>query len=359
MFFIMKTTKSIFLAVIASLAINFSIFAIPGVEQPIQDQSGQFVYYKDSTFDRESYIGIIFFDDSTYGLRYYAPTDLKNGKPETKMQVYLTIDSVLAATKGKIEFTGERVEPLPSSQDETDIINYLHDFVYELFPKRIMIGTIDKTYSENCDYAQFGGRVSIQYDSMIPVLNLKQIVTSDGKIALSAITGGKLINSTDTTFTDFKGIPAKSSASAEKVKKGKSAKIEIENEGLKSQVFELDSNWEQKSAASWMYKSVAAVSSAVLPINDAQKNVLLRSLILGRDHSYPDWTKQKFSEKNGKIELSQIFYDSDSKSFKNDFKKIETLNENAKSIFTLTVDSASYTKNKSYFDGIVNSYKIN
>lgn len=355
----MKKLKS-FLATIAIFATTtFSALALPGVTQMIPDQSGQFVYYKDSTFERESYIGIIYFDDSTYGLRYYAPSDAKKGLPETKMQVYLTINPTLAAEKGIIDFTGEKVEPLPSSQDETDIINYLHNLVYDIFPKRIMIGTIEKEISENDDYAQFGGKVSMKYDPIIPILNLKQIVTSDGKIALSAVTGGKLISSNDTTFSDFKGIPSNPQKSSTKVKKAKSSKIEIVNEGLKTQSFDLDSNWEQKSAASWMYKNDAAVSTVVIPISDVQKNLFIRSLILGRDHSYPDWTKQKISEKSGTIELNQIFYDSDSKSFKNDFKRIDNVGEIAKSIFTLTVDSGVFTKNKSYFENILKSYTVN
>lgn len=352
----MNTIKSKILTFISLFAIQFSIFAIPGISQKVSDQSGQFVYYKDSTFERESYIGLIYFDDATYGVRYYAPADMKNGKPELKMQIYVTIDTELAATKGTIDFTGEKVEPLPSSQDETDIINYLHDFIYELFPRRIMLGTIEKVVSESDTYAQFGGRVTMTYDPIIPILNLRQIVTSDGKLALNAITGGKLISSNDTTFSDFKGIPSKSDKSAAKIKKGKAAKIEIENQGLKSQNFELDSNWEQKSTASWMYKSEAAVSTVALPISDALTANLVQSLVLGRDHSYPDWTKQKITEKNGKIELTQVFYDSDTKSFKTDFKKIESIGENTKAIFTLTVNSNFYTANRAYFDKIISSF---
>ena len=346
---------------ITSLFLLFSsitIFALPGVKQMIPDQSGQFVYYRDSSFERESYVGIIYFDEATYGLRYYAPANDKQA--EVKLQFYLTLDTEKAASKGIIEFTGETPpDPFPKSQDETDIVNYLHDIAYEMFPKRIFLGELKEKTSSDETYSQFGGRVSMEYDPIIPVLNLDRIVTSDGKIAFYAVTGGKLTDSSDTSFSDFKGIPAKVTyGSSSKIKKGKASDMQIENEGLKSQSFKIDSNWEQKSAASWMLGSSAAITSAALPISDAQKGNLIRMLILGRDHSYSDWSKMKISDKNGKIELDQVFYDSSSKSFKYDKKRIENLGEGTKSIFSLTMDAGAYNKNKKYFDKIISSYEV-
>ena len=353
MFQMKKHIASLFL-----LLASVSVFALPGVQQSIPDQSGQFVYYRDSSFERESYVGIIYFDESTYGLRYFAPASDKQA--EVKLQFYFTLDTEKAASKGIIEFTGETPpDPFPKSQDETDIVNYLHDIAYEMFPKRIFLGELKEKTSSAETYSQFGGRVTMEYDPMIPVLNLDRIVTSDGKVAFCAVTGGKLTDSSDTSFSDFKGIPAKVSyGSASKIKKGKASDMQIENEGLKSQTFKIDSNWEQKSAASWMLGSVSAIATAALPISDAQKGSLMRMLILGRDHSYPDWSKMKVSDKNGKIELDQVFYDSSSKSFKYDKKRIENIGEGTKSIFSLTVDAGSYNKNKKYFDSIVSSYEV-
>jgi len=355
----MKRIKSLLTAISIFATTTFSAIALPGVTQMIPDQSGQFVYYKDNTFTRESYVGIVYFDESTYGLRYYAPAIEKEGKPEMKMQVYVTIDEEKAKEKAFIEFTGEKVEPIPRSQEETDIINYLHDIIYEMFPRRIKFGDVTKINVMNDDYEQFGGRVSIEFDPIIPVLNLSKIVTSDGKIALTAVTGGKLTSSNDTSFISFKGIPAKiASENGAKVKKSKATSIEIENEGVKTQVFNLDSNWEQKSAASWMLDDNAFVSTIALPISKEQKNALLRSLILGRNHSYSDWSKLKILEKDNMLSINQVVFDSESNLFKYDFKKIANLDENTKSIFTLTVFANSYAKNKSYYEKILNSYNL-
>lgn len=350
----MKKIKSLFFTVISLFAMQ-SMFAISGVEQKVQDASGQFVYYKDNSFKRESYIGIIYYDDATYGFRYFAPQTQTN--PQIDMQLYISIDS--DPNRTNVEFTGEKIEPYPYTNEETDIVNYIHDFVYEMFPRRKNVGLIEESKVVNEDYAQFGGIVSIEYDSAIPILNLKRITTSDGKIMLDAVTGGRLISSTDTSFLTFKGFPSKLPTSNSKVKKGKIKQIEVENENMKTQIFDLDTNWEQKSAVSWMYKSDAAISTVAIPMDDSQKIHLLRTLILGRDHSYSDWTKLLIKDEGNSIKINQIFYDSQSNSFKKDFKRIETIGENTKSIFTLTTDLGIYTKNKAYFEKILESYKLN
>ena len=61
--------KKIFLS-ITTFLLALSLFALPGITSKINDQSGQFVYYKDSSFARESYFGILIYDEGTYGVRY-------------------------------------------------------------------------------------------------------------------------------------------------------------------------------------------------------------------------------------------------------------------------------------------------
>ena len=57
------------------LFLTVSAFALPGFIPFFQDESGEFVYYRDYSFNRESYVGFLTYDDATYELRYYAPFD--------------------------------------------------------------------------------------------------------------------------------------------------------------------------------------------------------------------------------------------------------------------------------------------
>lgn len=345
-----------FAAVLCSTA---AIFAIPGVSPSVPDSSGQFVYYRDYTFTRESYIGIMYYDESTYGIRYFSPADVKNSLPELSMLVLITIDP--NKTSG-VEFTGEKVDPFPSSQDETDIINYLHSFVYDLFPMRQKAGLITGRTERTEDYAQFGGEVKLEYDPMIPVLNLRKITTADKKTALLAVTGGQLVSSSDTSFVDFKGLPDKiadKSHSFKPIKKAKASVVPIETEGLPTQSVKIDSQWEQKSAGLWTLGNEAMLSVVSLPIaSETQKLQLLRRLMLGSDHSYPNWNQLSIKETGSGTSVRQVFYDSKAKSFTYDFKELRNIADSMNSIFSLTVYAGSYMPNKKYFDSVVSSYTV-
>ena len=120
--------KICFLFSIFILSISAS-FALPHVNSSVPDFSGQYVYYKDTSFERESYIGIVYYDESTYGLRYYAPATGKGSKfqPEKNIHILFTIDPDME----NLELTGERI--LTSiTPDDTDLVNYIHDFFYEM-----------------------------------------------------------------------------------------------------------------------------------------------------------------------------------------------------------------------------------
>jgi hypothetical protein len=61
--------KKSFLSILFAFTF-FSVFAVPGVKQFIPDASGEYVYYKDSTFKRESYIGILVYEVLPTGIRF-------------------------------------------------------------------------------------------------------------------------------------------------------------------------------------------------------------------------------------------------------------------------------------------------
>ena len=345
----------------AFLFLPIRAFALPGVTQFVPDSPGQFVYYRDHTFSRESYIGVIYYDDATYGFRYIAPpvADKKAPLPALEMQVYITIDP----ERQNLEFTGEKVEPLPRSQQETDIINYIHDFAYEMTARRQLVEALEEKIYDHQDYEQFGGEVDLEYDPIVPVFNLRKITNAENKTVLAVVTAGRLISSDDTSFTDFAGIPTKVADKARAFKSKKSARatpVSLESEGYATQTFTLDEQWEQRSPAVWTLGDAAMVTTTALnfPHNFSAVESLyfLRTLLLGGDNSYPDWSTQKIEFVDSEIVLRQTFYDSENGSFKYDFKRITSLGKSAKAIFALTVFAGAYAPNRKYFDGIFSSY---
>ncbi len=200
--------KKIFFVLVLSV-MTCSLFAIPGVNMPIPTNSGQYVYYKDYSFTWETYIGFIQYDESTYGIRYYAPDP---GVGSKDIEILITIDP----SQDYVLMTGEKIVSEVTMDDNT-VINYLHDLFYELAPRRknITFEYVPPKFDTELantkhviyeDFYQYGGSVCMEYDLHIPIFNLRSI-KSGNKIVFEAVTMGQLTESTDNSFHNFKGFP--------------------------------------------------------------------------------------------------------------------------------------------------------
>ena len=127
--------KKIFSLFIFVFIISNFIFALPGFKPYLKDVSGDFVFYKDYTFKRESYVGFLMYDEGTYCARYFAPKNEE--KPAKEVKILFTVNT----DKDFMELTGEKI--ISGRQaDDTEVINYLHDMIYELNARRIKAGSV-------------------------------------------------------------------------------------------------------------------------------------------------------------------------------------------------------------------------
>ena len=339
---------------LASFFLCSILTALPGVNYLILDISGQYVFYEDKSFTRESYIGIIYYDDTTYGVRYFAPSLGKDNdyKPAKNIGILFTLDE----TKDHVELTGERITTA-ITPDDTDLVNYLHDFIYEMTSRRQKAGNITKTEKISQNYAQFGGDVLIEYDPLVPITNLK-CIEKNGKNVFEVVTAGQLTSSSDTSFDDFKGIGQGPSSSSKKlkIKKAKSQEFDFSNDE-KTLSVNLDKNWEQKTENLWLLGNSSVFMMNNIPRLD--KNNLLqlkRRLLLSTDHVYSDWRKIVLTDESGKLKFDQIFYDASTDDFRIDCK---ILYETPANFFvSLTTKSQIYQTNKKYFDSIIKSVSL-
>lgn len=332
-------------------------YALPGITQEINDVSGQYVFYKDNSFERESYLGVIFYNESTYGFRFYSPEikEKKNFQPETDISVFFSIDPEKNPSDSYHFFTGEqRIPNLPRSKEEMDIVNYIHEFAYEIFPKRINAGNLREKKDIKDSLFQFGGNVTISYDPLIPVFNLSAISDSNGKKILELVTAGQLKSSEDTSFSTFKGIPAVSSDKSKKIaiKKGKADTIKFKsNDSVVS--IKIDDKWTQKAENLWFYgDSAYLVINSLKNLNDDSKKSLLRTFLLGVDNTYPDLSRIEITRKGSFNIISQIFYNQESSCFNKDIKIYD---EKSESLIMLSAYLNTYKNNLKYFNEIINS----
>lgn len=177
------------------------LFAVPGIKALIPDLPGQYVYYRDYTFQEEAYIGFLRYDEGTYAARFLS---CKDGKLLKDITTYLSMDP----SADHIDLTGEKILGAGPGTADVDILNYLHDFVYELAGRRKKLNDRDfsTTIVINDDYPQFGGSVKIEYDFYIPLFNVSNIRSLDGTTLFQVVCAGTITSDNDTPFSAFKGI---------------------------------------------------------------------------------------------------------------------------------------------------------
>ena len=214
----MKKITTLLIVTILTIA---SVFGLPGFIPSIPDTSGDFVYYRDNTFQREAYVGFLCYNDSTFCARFYAPANEAEELEEKSVAIYFTIDS----QNDHMELTGEKIMGSFSASDG-EYINYIHDMLYELNARRIKADPIPfEAFTKECstkgqkdsfmdrlgfkvvdEFMQFGGQVTEIFNPLIPLFNLKKITGADGKDLFYVVAMGRITSSIDTTFTDFKGL---------------------------------------------------------------------------------------------------------------------------------------------------------
>ena len=204
-FFLEKKMKKKTIFISLFLIFATFCFAIPGVETLLPMSYGEYVYYKDYTFPKESfpsdvYIGFLQYDEETLAVRYYTEAPLEGAEDIT---LYITMDK----DKNYVDMTGEKIVGDITSAD-TETLNYLHDLIYEFAArrKRINNSSFMSTYRVPQEYVQFGGNVTMVYDYYVPIFNLNRILSEEGNVLFEAYAIGKISSSEDTSFQDFKGF---------------------------------------------------------------------------------------------------------------------------------------------------------
>ncbi len=360
-------------------------FGLPGVKPYIADASGEYVYYRDETFRRKSYFGVLFYDEQTYAARYFAPADKKASLPAKNVEIYVTVNPDSA----HFEMTGEKINAGPERED-ADIVNYLHDMLREFAKRRVRAGDIapermhaqaqasgghaigiaggflDGGIKIDEDFAQFGGNVSVYYDYLVPIFNIKSIKDAAGKPLLYAVTAGKLLSEQDSSFAAFEGFPEKYADNRHRFKKDAAAVRKAEEYTVQdAQTVTLDANWTRSMENLWLCKDAAVLSlgtfSVAAPDRSAAADfppTLMRQLLLSADGTYLNWadTKIRFSEAECSVE--SIMTLPSAGNVTKSFKTLTRKDGGAFYVFSMNVFYSLYEKNKSYFDGIKNSYRV-
>ena len=370
--------KKIFSSFIFVFIISNFIFALPGFKPYLKDVSGDFVFYKDYTFKRESYVGFLMYDEGTYCARYFAPKNEE--KPAKEVKILFTVNT----DKDFMELTGEKI--ISGRQaDDTEVINYLHDMIYELDARRIKAGSVapkDVDFSDDDvpflrqgkivadEFMQFGGDVKVVYDYVVPLFNVKAVYDYSGDAKFEVATIGRLTSSNDNSFDDFAGFAElenfgkdakKKSDVAKKIKVSK--KDVVINKTEDGQVIALDSSWSRPMDNLWMRENDAVISAIKVSKDfgsdyetQADYGFMLKQFLINLSAGvYRDWKSLFVDFDDEDIKFQSLVYQP-GKVTRN-FVLIESEDESDDcAIMTLSVFENVYKKNSKYFNEILDSY---
>jgi len=368
--------KKIITSIISCIFCALPFFAMPGFKPYIPDNSGSYVYYKDNSFTRESYIGILYYDESTIQIRYAAPQSKDLALPQKEISLLISLNP----EKDYLEMTGERIitDFMPNEED-TDIINYLHDILYEFTSRRSKVDNLnDQEVKITQDYAQFGGNCMIVYDSKVPLYNVKRIENGKGETIFICATFGQLSSSNDKSFSQFYGFPdippqpiviTPNIPGIKKPKTPKSKRYHFENQYLT-----LDENWEQKMDNFWTLGNDSLVTVSQIPVsneNRVQNEVfILRKLLESSEGIYTNLLKTEISynERKCQYKIRSVIYQQQKNANVQNTKLLTSqqpkkgfISESSTKFdyFSISTYEEAYNKTPSYFEKIVKSYKVN
>ena len=365
-------------ALLISFLLTSALFAIPGFKSYLPDASGQYVYYRDYSFTRESYIGILTYDEATYQIRYFAPSDLEKSLPQKEIALLLTVnpDSTFW------DMTGERIlTTILPDDDSVDIMNYLHDILYDFSSFRNKLDDLSpenenykwgNNFWENGvtvkqDYEQFGGEVLITYDCLIPLFNIKQIISSDGTVGLSCCSFGCLRSNDDESFNNFVGFKEydvqKDSHKSRIYKNAKKIKHKC---GTHSVV--IDKNWQVDEESDYfcMLNDDAVITMISVPnftSNQLQNDFYtIRSYLTSVLSSYInlDLCELHYAPKMNNFKIVKESYQPKEANVSNYIKTVEIFTrtkENGFDYFSMIMFKKAYLENMAYFEKILKTYK--
>ena len=362
--------KRIF-SILTTLALTCgAMSALTHIPEAQPDFNGDYVYYQDKTFSRDTYIGFLYYDDSTYGVRYYAQADAKNALPEKDITVLFTTNP----SADHLELTGERiVERI--TQEDVDTINYIHDMFYELYARRQKVTSLSsaQTFTSELnedwqDFPQFGGTVVMRFNKIIPIFNLYSIETVEGSVLLQTATIGSLTSSEDSSFADFKGF-AKSSAKgkAKKVRKGKNPQTytyQFDINPAIAQSITLDSEWMRSydNVFTFAQAQDTGITLSFHPL-DAEvsryiADAFLRNLLQSKNGAYTDFSTLRFThtEKSNffKLEFEQVYPQQNIRYQQTSL--VTQINDATFACMSFHAESMFYQTNRAYFNDIIKSY---
>ena len=321
----------------------------PATESAQGTLSGDYVIYRDYSWKAPTWIGFLYYNDETYG------AFIRTDDPENPRTVSILFSGKIE--KGKLSLTGQQIIS-SITPDDTLSVNYL----MELLPKLYELKTFPRagkapfgTATVRKQMEEFGGAVTLDFQSFVPLFHLKTITGAKKEPVLELTEIGSINGNGESVFYGYS--PAEPKQGTNTFTLNKTAKKEtVTVSGIS---LHLDSQWKKIADNSFLCGNTAflTVSMVNLPADKTGNTLSVPEQLLRLLSSSSPFAKTllPYTTIQGTrtaFTLTQSIYDVESKQVSKDIKRCIKNKDGSFMIISLTVNSHAYSAEQAYFNGL-------
>jgi hypothetical protein len=323
------------------------------------------VIYRDYSWKAPTWVGFLYYDDSTYGAVAVTPST------GARVKVFFSVETV----DGKMILTGQNVVS-KVAQDDVLTVNYLMSLLPEMWGWRSLAdrapvknAPATKTRSlgserslllpppvrASAKLADFGGDVILTWAPEISVFNLAAVDSAGGKPVLELARIGRIKSGGEDAFFGFSPTPESKPGVALALPASRKAEVRTVD-GVK---LSLDGQWTMVADNTFFLGDAAVIIVDTLDIalmqipaaNLPLSMVRLFSLSSDFSWAYPDETAVSGMPKTFRV--TNLFYDGKTGTANRDIKECRLSADGKKCVVvSLSVSETAYRSNKAYFDSL-------
>lgn len=321
----------------------------PATESAQGTLSGDYVIYRDYSWKAPTWIGFLYYNDETYG------AFIRTDDPENPRTVSILFSGKIE--RGKLSLTGQQIIS-SITPDDTLSVNYL----MELLPKLYELKTFPRagkapfgTATVRKQMEEFGGAVTLDFQSFVPLFHLKTITGAKKEPVLELTEIGSINGNGESVFYGYS--PAEPKQGTNTFTLNKTAKKEtVTVSGIS---LHLDSQWKKIADNSFLCGNTAflTVSMVNLPADKTGNTLSVPEQLLRLLSSSSPFAKTllPYTTIQGTqtaFTLTQSIYDVESKQVSKDIKRCIKNKDGSFTIVSLTVNSHAYSAEQAYFNGL-------
>ena len=291
----------------------------------------------------------MYYNDETYG------AFIRTDDPENPRTVSILFSGKIE--RGKLSLTGQQIIS-SITPDDTLSVNYL----MELLPKLYELKTFPRagkapfgTATVRKQMEEFGGAVTLDFQSFVPLFHLKTITGAKKEPVLELTEIGSINGNGESVFYGYS--PAEPKQGTNTFTLNKTAKKEtVTVSGIP---LHLDSQWKKIADNSFLCGNTAFLTVSTVNIPPAESGnklsvpeQLLRLLTASSPFAKTLLPYTTIQETQTAFTLTQSIYDVESKQVSKDIKRCIKNKDGSFTIVSLTVNSHAYSAEQAYFNGL-------